>query len=176
MKKQQTQRKYTAKINKISFLHLLFRHYTIDILIGSYLAYRLWRYYHSMNPFFVWLESNPAIVALKAEESEERDDTLLRWIQRAPPFSDISKEYVLFCFRLRFEISFFFLLCFWFQIYWFPFFSSIPVVLDMRKKDKREPRLLKREKSTTNNNRRFIQCLVFISFVYCCITLFFVPA
>jgi len=45
-----------------------------------------------MNPFFAWLESNPAIVALKAEESEERDDSLLRWIQRAPPLHDISNE------------------------------------------------------------------------------------
>jgi len=53
-------------------------HYTIDVIIGAYLAFRCWRTYHNYHlQMFNWLESAPII-------SKSTHDEMVQWINAAP--------------------------------------------------------------------------------------------
>jgi len=56
-------------------------HYTIDIIIGGYLGYRMWQTYHSFSPFFSWIESAPAVLRLNSQASNE---TFEMWLSKIP--------------------------------------------------------------------------------------------
>jgi len=56
-------------------------HYTIDIIIGGYLGFRMWNTYHTFSPFFSWIESAPAVLRLNEQESNE---TFEVWLSRIP--------------------------------------------------------------------------------------------
>ena len=65
-------------------------HYSIDIIIGIFVARQLWVSYHRMSPFFRWMESAPAIVKLQREQHGDPEE-LLEWLKRAPPVRDLAE-------------------------------------------------------------------------------------
>eukprot|EP01119_Soliformovum_irregulare_P002989 TRINITY_DN13264_c0_g1_i1.p1 TRINITY_DN13264_c0_g1~~TRINITY_DN13264_c0_g1_i1.p1 ORF type:complete len:320 (-),score=42.64 TRINITY_DN13264_c0_g1_i1:145-1104(-) len=61
-------------------------HYTIDILIGVYLGYRIWSSYHSVSPLWRWMESAPAMLHMQNIESEESIES---WLSRIPSVKEM---------------------------------------------------------------------------------------
>jgi len=68
------------------FLLITRYHYTIDIIIGGYLGFRMWKTYHTFSPFFTWVESAPAILRLNEQDSHE---TFEIWLSRIPSVRSI---------------------------------------------------------------------------------------
>jgi len=64
------------------FLLAMRWHYTIDLIIGFYLAIRIWDSYHSFNPIFSWLEGSPFLSIFNRQENFGKE--VFTWLNQSP--------------------------------------------------------------------------------------------